>query len=284
MKNYAREHWELFSVGEPSVIGGKYPLYTDSDIAEAARAFTGWTTVRTVDFEGNSVERSAFMNERHDDTEKVLWRDTPYEVRGYFKAEDITNLTLDTRPEAARFLASRLFSTFIHDNPSPALVNQLATIIKQNDWNLVPVLRVILNSEAMFSLEAHKNRVKDPITYYVGFLRRTGIKFNPIRLDRILRESGLEVTNPPDVSGWPGNKTSEAHKTTYWHAWRPQYAQYPVEIMIMLERDYRDENGLPTQSWDSFLPSPLANAPGVVDHLTKLLGIAISDSERKKVY
>ena len=277
-ENYAREHWELFSTGEPSKEGGKFPIYTDKDVAEAARAFTGWTNVRAE----NGTESVQFISDNHDNAEKVLWEGTPYETRGNFTAADITNLTLNNRPEAARFVARRVFVSLVHDSPSPGLINQLATILKNNDWELKPLIRVILNSEAMFSRDAHESRLKDPISYLVGFLRRSGMRYDTQRLRVALTNMGFTVTGPPDVNGWPGNKFQEADTTTYWFAWSAQYSSATMEVMRWLRVDFKDDNGVSVYDWTDFLPSPTARSTEVVDYWLTRLGIEATPEQRSQ--
>ena len=279
-ENYAREHWELFSTGEPSAEGGKFPIYTDADVAQAARAFTGWTNINPPQGT-NETEEVAFIDAKHDEGEKVLWAGTPYESRGNFKAEDITNLTLDKRPEAARFVARRIFVALVHDHPSPGLVNQLAKILKDNDWDFKPLIRVIINSEAMFSKDALDSRIKDPITYLVGFIKRTGIRYTTTRLQDELEGMGFVVSDPPGVNGWPGNKFQAADKSPYWLAWQPQYSAAIIDIFNYYTRDFLDEDDNPLYGWDVFLPSARASASEAVDHLVRLMGVQITSEERQ---
>ncbi len=273
-ENYAREHWELFSMGERSVHPGRFNLYTEADIAEAARAFTGWTT-QTID----GIAQRVFVQDLHDRGTKTLFADTPYEVSGTFNHEDVTDITLNSRPEAAQFIARRLFTAFIHDHPTPSVINQLAGLIRANNWNIKPVLRVLLQSEALFSTDARNSRVKDPITFAVGFLKSTGIPMTTSRLETELRDMGLVLMDPPDVNGWPINKPGKANKSEYFLAWAPQFANFVTEALR------RMNEGLPSgESHDlaTLLPHSRANSEETVDHIASLLNVRLTNSQRNK--
>ncbi len=272
-ENYAREHWELFSTGEPFKEGGRYPRYTDEDVKEAARAFTGWTTLNV-----GGVPSAVFVQDRHDQGVKTLWSGTPYEVSGNFNYEDITNLTLDRRPEPAQFIARRIFVAFVHDHPSRQVVNQLAEILKENNFELLPLLRTILRSEAFFSPDARFQRIKNPVQYLVGFLKRTDMHYRLDRLDSALCGMGMCITDPPDVNGWPGNKHKEAAETDFFLAWTPQYANNITEV-FRRRSDFNSSEGNPND-FELRLPHPLASGEEVVDHLVAMLNVPITQEER----
>ena len=269
-ENYAREHWELFSIGEAVKEGGRYLRYTDEDIKEAARAFTGWTTEYI-----NRTPQSVYVPGEHDEGIKTLWRGTPYEVSGNFDYASITDLTLDRRPESAQFVARRIFNALVHDHPNQQLIEQMANLLRSNNYELLPLVRTILRSEAMFSADARQTRVKDPISFAVGFLRRTGLQYRIDRLEDTLGDMGMRVTDPPDVNGWPGNKYLEADQTDFFLAWAPQYANAITDI-LRRSVDFTDGSN----NFARFLPTPTATGDEVVDYLTALMDVQPTADER----
>ena len=284
-QNYAREHWELFSTGAPEKAGAGllYPLYTPDDIQEAARAFTGWQT----DFINDSFGQQhvvLFNSTRHDPGTKTLWEDTPYETSGEFDWEDMTDVTFDVRwLDVGRYLFGAMFSTFCHDHPSDALKNQGAEMLKNADWELKPVLRAILKSEACHSVDAAKTRVKNPLDHAIGFLKTTGI---PMRIDRLrdqLENMGMELTNPIDVFGFTaGFREKEHYETEHWNAYHVEYDNFMTEAFRRLDDDFPADGGGSTFDACSLNPSPTARSDELVDHLLFLTGIDATPSEREE--
>lgn len=266
-ENYAREHWELFSLGEKSKHRGRHQLYTETDIAEAARAFTGWTTQVVA----GRPER-VFVLDNHDSGVKTLFAGTPYAISGNFDYEDVSNLTLDRRPEAAEFIARRLFAAFVHDHPSPRVVNELAWQLKQANFDVRPVVRTLLMSEALFSTSARGSRVKDAVTYSVGFLRGTNLPYRADQLQNLIRDMGLEPTNPPDVNGWPMNKPGEGQESDYFLAWSPQYANFITAVL-------RNARGTTGFTFANMLPHAAATGQETVAHIAALLGVRVTEQE-----
>ncbi len=267
-ENYSRETWELFTLGEKSKHEGRYPLYNELDVHDAARAYTGWSTQVI-----NNVPQVLFIPGNHDYGDKTIWRGTPYEKTGNFDHEDMINMTLDVRPESAQWIAKRLFSAFIHDHPSPAVVNQLAELIKKNGWNVKLAVQTLLQSEAMFSRDARNSRIKDPLTYAVGMLRQTDIPVWIDSLRQYTRDMGMEVGNPGSVNGWVINKYKKASESEYFLAWLQQYDNFSVSLMQGLWR-------YPTYSLRALLPSATPTSSEVVDHLASLFDVSLSASER----
>ena len=185
-ENLAREYWERFSLG---VDNG----YTQEDIREASRALTGFVvrrdTVRNVDV----VE---FDPQFHDDGEKTIFGQT-----GRFTPSDVADLTIDQRP-VARYIAHELFRWFCYDDPPAAVVDELARVLRENDYQLRPLLRTILRSEAFFSDRSLRGRIKSPVEFLVGFSRTTGLDVPMDALNRNLGALKQRPTWPPHVGGW----------------------------------------------------------------------------------
>ena len=271
-ENFSREFWELFTLGEASLHTGPYRLYDNSDITESSRAFTGWRTwfngePRTVGFDPR----------RHDGGVKRLWLGTPYEIEGNFGYEDIVNLTLDRRPESSEWIAKRLFSALVHDNPEPAVVQQLAAMLRQNNWDLKPVVRTLLKSEAFYSEESRNSRVKDSVTYLLGFFRTTKIPYKHSRFSWNFSHqyTGYEPTRPLSVKGWPLNKYQEAEQTTYFLSWLTGYANLlstSLNDLVQEDIPYDVLNLIP-QSRNQ------PTAIGVVYEVANLLGVSLSNEE-----
>ncbi len=286
-ENYAREIMELFSLGESQSYGRnlRYPLYTeDGDIKEMARVLTGYVTERTV-VNGAEIYESRFEEARHDLQRKTLWEGTPYEVTGKFLPEDAANLILTRRARlVGRYVSRALFTAFCHDHPSEKLRAQMSDILVSSNWNVKPLVKRILQSEACFSQDAARQKVMDPVTFAIGFLKRTGIPMRADRLENSLEAMGYDITEPVDVFGWAlGYREGEANETSYWTAFPVEYANFVTEALRRHENDFRDpETNQPIFDFCSLNPSDRARSDEVVDHVANLLGLTFTAEEKSQ--
>lgn len=196
-ENYAREFWELFTLGRDV-------LYTEDDIQQGALAFTGITLL----YERDQNPRPIFDLYHHDNSNKMVFADRTDGVANYDYIS-LTDLTL-AQPEAAEYVARNLFIAFVHDEPSDAVVQELAQIFVDADFDIAPLLRAILTSEAMFSERARGSLIMSPVEHIVSVARTLdmhmysedsqGYIFD--RMTRDLAEAGQELLDPPGVEGW----------------------------------------------------------------------------------
>lgn len=195
-ENYAREFWELFTLGRDAV-------YTEADIVESARAFTGITLL----YQNGEDPRPIFDILNHDETNKIV-----FPQRASAQNHDyvsITDLTLQ-QPEAARYVARNLFVSFVHDEPSDEMVQTLADGFVAGNFEIAPLVRTILMSQAMFSEAAHGNQITSPVEHVIGVFRTLDMHIHSEesqtsktrRLADYLSDSGMELLNPPGVEGW----------------------------------------------------------------------------------
>lgn len=179
-ENYARELLELFTLG----IGN----YTEQDIKEAARAFTGWTVA------GNDF---VFLRDRHDDGLKTFLGRT-----GNWDGGDIIDIIFE-QPAAARFLPRRLWEFFAYLGPEESLVEELSGVFRRSNWEIKPVLRAIFQSEAFYSEKGLRAQIKSPAQLVVGAVRLTGAEIPELGLARAMDLMGQVLLYPPNVGGWP---------------------------------------------------------------------------------
>jgi uncharacterized protein (DUF1800 family) len=185
-ENYARELMELFTLG----IGN----YTEQDIRESARAFTGWR------FRRNPDGTATFFDNRrqHDDGVKTFLGRS-----GNFTGADIVRIIFQ-QPAAPRFFATKLLAFFVYMDPEPGLVDQVAELITKNDYNLLPVMSTLLRSNLFFSDRAYRALVKSPVEFVVSTHQLFGIpQVVPLEL-AALRSMGQVLFYPPNVKGWDG--------------------------------------------------------------------------------
>jgi Protein of unknown function (DUF1800) len=180
-ENFGREVMELFTMG----VGN----YSEHDIREAARAFTGWT---------NDDLRFKLDEAKHDTGEKeFLGR------RGNFDGVDILNIILDQKV-TANFIAGKIYRYFARDDLSPVLQERLGAVLRENDYELRPLLRTIFLSRDFYSEPSVGTRIKGPVDLIVSMCRELGLKRLPGVPDfnSSCGELGQVLLNPPTVAGW----------------------------------------------------------------------------------
>jgi len=182
-ENFARELFELFTLG----VGN----YTETDIREAGRAFTGWHLAK------GSFH---FSEAAHDGGTKSVLGTT-----GPLRGEDVLRLALE-QPACAEFLAFKLLREFVHPEPGREAVAQLGTLLRESGYDLSATLRVLLASRLFFSAAARRARIKSPAEYLVGAARTFAIRLDAPRAVEGLRAMGQDLLAPPNVKGWPGHR------------------------------------------------------------------------------
>jgi uncharacterized protein (DUF1800 family) len=183
-ENYAREVMELFTLGRGH--------YSETDVQEAARAFTGWFVVQ---------DQFKEVSRQHDDGEKnVLGR------KGNWTGDDIPGILLD-QPFCAEWICRKLFRHFVSETliPTEALIAPLARAFRDSSYRVEAPLAMILRSNLFFDPSVRRRRVKSPIEFAVGTVRALEI-VNPTVQAVALAEScgqmGQSLFAPPSVAGW----------------------------------------------------------------------------------
>ena len=180
-ENYAREVMELFTLG----LGN----YTEDDVKEGARAFTGWTLKN-----GQAFYRA----DLHDDGVKTFLGRT-----GSFGADDAIDIIVQ-QPIHQRFLARKLLEAFVYSDPEPELVEAVASVYALSGYDLSKTLGAIVRSNVFYTTRAYRSEPKSPIEFAIGTLRTIGATTVPANLPGALARMGQEPLNPPTVKGWDG--------------------------------------------------------------------------------
>jgi len=188
-ENYAREVMELFTLGEGH--------YTEQDIKESARAFTGWS------YRKQGSQQFQFQPKQHDVGEKVFMG-----KKGNWDGDDIINIIFE-QPHCARFIVNKLWVYFAYENPEPEVVDGLAQILRENNYDLKPLLWKLFSCRAFYSERAIHAQIKSPAQLVVGSFQilKRELPDDPNLLQIILnvfRLMGQELFAPPDVDGWDG--------------------------------------------------------------------------------
>ena len=207
-ENYGRELLELFSLGVG--MDGEFN-YTEDDVKECARAFTGWTIANGIPPQpyGRYTSTFVFNPDDHDDEEKTFLGHT-----GNFNGEDIIDI-LCKQPATARFISRHIYDFFVADEAQvptwmdtpprdPETIKMLEDEYFRSDYNIRSMLRVLFNSDAFKN--ARFARIKGPIETVIGTLRLAGDWTAPKpgfeAIFEEMKHMGQEILNPPSVEGW----------------------------------------------------------------------------------
>jgi uncharacterized protein (DUF1800 family) len=195
-ENYARELMELHTLG---VDGG----YTQTDVREVARCFTGWTIRQP---RGEASFR--FEPRIHDQGDKIVL-DTRIPAGGGIEDGLHVIDLLARHPSTARFISLKLARRFISDDPPPSIVNKAADAFRRSDGHIPTILRTLVDSPEFFAPEAHHAKVKKPLEFVASAMRITGAEVEiSHQLLRYLGRMGepLFLAQPP--TGYPDVGTS----------------------------------------------------------------------------
>ena len=187
-ENYARELMELFTTG----IGH----YTEDDVRESARAFTGWTLKGAK--QPRLATQSQFLARLHDEGSKTFLSKT-----GNFTGDDIVEMIVPLRATAER-LSSRLFAFFVYPNPEPDIVHHLADVFQSKRYSVGALVREIFKLDAFYSARAYRSLIKSPAELAAGVLKATTADNRVyVATAAAMPPMGQVLFYPPNVAGWP---------------------------------------------------------------------------------
>ena len=185
-ENFAREVMELFTLGRGN--------YTENDIKEAARAFTGWTA--------NAKGEFVFRRFQHDYGSKTVLGKT-----GNFDGDEVLDILLSQK-QTAKYLTQKLYRFFVNDIPDDEKVNRLAERFYQSTYDIGRLMEDIFTSDWFYDEKNIGAKIKSPIELLAGIQRMLPMQLeNPEALTFLQRALGQMLFYPPNVAGWPGGKT-----------------------------------------------------------------------------
>jgi len=185
-ENFARELLELFALGEGH--------YSERDIKEAARAFTGWS----IDRETGTFR---FYPRLHDDGEKTFLG-----VTGRLDGDDVIDIVL-RQPRTAEHIAEKLWREFVSDAPDRAEVKAIADRFRASNYDIKTLVAATLTTPSFRGAANRGVLIKSPVELMVGTMRLFDAgAVDGETLARIGRRLGQDLMNPPNVKGWPGGE------------------------------------------------------------------------------
>lgn len=210
-ENFAREVMELFTLGRGN--------YTEQDVKEAARAFTGYGFDKTGTFK--------FRTQQHDYGMKIFQGKS-----GNFSGEDILQLILDKK-ECAYFITKKIYSFFVNDLVDENIVQQLSIQFYQTNYDIKILMKTIFSSTWFYEAKNIAAKIKSPIELITGMFRLIPTSFekneSKIFLQRTL---GQVLLNPPNVAGWSGGRSWIDSSSLLFRMRLPQIIYYDKELDI----------------------------------------------------
>ncbi len=186
-ENFAREVMELFTLGEGH--------YTEQDVKEAARAFTGWSI-------DPQTGRYLWRRFAHDGGDKVVLGQ-----RGNFDGDAVLDILLQ-QPATAEFVTRKLWREFVSPIPDEDEVTRIARRFRESSYDIRVVLSELLSSPAFWAAVNRNSLIKSPVDFVVGSLRTREVEIaDPLPVALELRRLGQDLFAPPNVRGWPGGET-----------------------------------------------------------------------------
>jgi uncharacterized protein (DUF1800 family) len=184
-ENFAREVMELFTVGRGN--------YTEQDVKEAARAFTGWSS----NFNGSFVFRP-FV---HDGDEKLVLG-----KRGKFNGDDVLEIILE-QPQTANFITQKIYKYFVNDVVDKDIVDQLSKSFYQSNYNIRALMENIFTGDWFYEEKNIGNKIKSPVELLVGIRRMLPMQLENEKIQLLLENAlGQILFYPPNVAGWQGGR------------------------------------------------------------------------------
>lgn len=184
-ENFAREVMELFTLGRGN--------YTEKDIKEAARAFTGWTATGKGEF--------VFRENNHDTGEKTVLGKT-----GNFNGDDVLNIILENK-QTAQFITQKIYTFFVNEKTDKAIVAKLADQFYNSKYDIAALMETIFTSDWFYQPQNIGARIKSPIELLVGIQRMLPMKLdNDYALFNMQKILGQQLLYPPNVAGWAGGR------------------------------------------------------------------------------
>jgi uncharacterized protein (DUF1800 family) len=265
-ENWARELQELFTMGIYDVVTGQ-PNYTEKDVKEIARAFTGWKFRK----KGEKAYKFIFyiQADQHDNTAKEI-----YGRPANYSGEDVIDVVCATR-STARFLTKKLFEFFVYplsdNSEDKATIEKFADVYLTRNHSIKEFVRALFNSEEFFSNRARFALIKSPAELIVGSIRMLGADYyagnmnnGDYYLYNQFKRMGFDLLNPFDVSGWKLNLG--------WLSTATLLERYNFANQLITNRDFNSRSLGAKITNEQLRKSTDASAPKTVENFLALLG------------
>ena len=218
-ENFAREVMELFTLGRGN--------YTETDVKEAARAFTGWSF--------NGQNEFVFRERQHDSGTKTFLGHT-----GNLSGEQVLILIMQ-QPAAATFIVTKLYRFFVNDVPNPAHVELLAAAFRKSHYDIADLAERLFSADWFYDPANVGVRIKSPVELIAGLRRTLNVQLdNALPLLGYQKALGQTLFMPPNVAGWPGGRNWIDSSSLLLRLQLPSILFKNAEFAVRLKDDEND--------------------------------------------
>ncbi len=223
-ENFAREVMELFTLGRGN--------YTENDIKEAARAFTGWG----FNLRGEFV----FRKNQHDTGSKTIFGKT-----GNFGGDEVLDMLLENK-QTAKYICRKIYRFFVNENePDEAKINWLADRFYQSGYKILPLMEDIFTSDWFYAEKHIGSKIKSPVELLAGMRRILPMELQTSQVQLLFqRVLGQILFYPPNVAGWPGGKNWIDSSSLMFRLRMPQLLKDNEEVNISAKADDDQQMGM----------------------------------------
>lgn len=218
-ENFAREVMELFTMGRGN--------YSENDVKEGARAFTGWGY--------NAQGQFVFRERLHDEGPKTFLGRT-----GNFTGEQALSIILE-QPRTAEFITTKLYRFFVNDVPNPVHIQPLAQAFFKSNYDISDLLERMFSADWFYDAANVGNRIKSPVELLVGIKRSLGLQLVDDRPLIVFQKAlGQTLFQPPNVAGWPGGRNWIDSSSLLYRLQLPSVLLRNAEFSVALKEDEND--------------------------------------------
>ncbi|MFK7920305.1 MAG: DUF1800 family protein [Bacteroidia bacterium] len=216
-ENFAREVMELFTLGRGH--------YSEQDIKEAARAFTGWSSKLNGEF--------VYRKNWHDQGKKSVLGQT-----GNFDGDDVLDILL-AQEQTARYITRKIYQYFVNPKVDEAILTKWSATFYESDYDIAALMRMIFSSDHFYASQNVGIRIKSPIEYIVSLMRRLKLSFPdqdaPIFMQKAM---GQVLFSPPNVAGWPDGRAWIDSSSIMLRMQIPRAVIFSAELAMKAKSDF----------------------------------------------
>ncbi len=216
-ENFARELFELFTIGKGPLAGpGDYTTFTEEDVSQASKILTGWID-QGYYYRDDNPAGAIYVNSRHDTTSKQLshrFNRTVVDNDGDNEYATLVDIIFE-QEEVSRYICRKLYRWFVYydidETVEVQIIEPLAQILRENDYEIKPVLKVLLTSDHFYNICSVGPMIKNPIDFIINLLVQFEISYPEDNLEaykvwsrmaELFAGFGMNYYEPPNVAGW----------------------------------------------------------------------------------
>ena len=219
-ENYARELLELFAIGKGELAGpNDYTTFTEDDVVEVAKVLTGWRDIGFGGREGQPEPGARFIPNRHDRTTKQLshrFNNVEISNQGENEYKTLIDIIFE-QEEVSKFISRKLYRWFVYydinDEVEQEIIEPLAEMLRDNNYEIEPALRTLLSSEHFFNICSVGPMIKNPLVFMANLFIQNEINLPPeddfrrryqilFRIGTTFEGQQMAYFEPPNVAGW----------------------------------------------------------------------------------